>query len=130
VALKTCHNINSPGDSPELPYIHKQAVELLKADYSNRETAGRQIVGGIENYYRTPYPEVYNGKRVLVEQSADNVAKIYLRNIFPDMNMTWGVHPNNLGHKILLAASAATTSRTLARTARRFPTYVPPAITC
>jgi nitrate/TMAO reductase-like tetraheme cytochrome c subunit len=84
--------------SPELPYIHKKAVELLKADYPDRETARKQIIEGLENYYRTTYPEVYNGKRALVEQSADNVAKIYLRNIFPEMKVNWGVHPNNLGH--------------------------------
>ena len=84
--------------NPELPYIRKKAVEMLKADYPNREAAGRQIVEGIENYYRTTYPEVYNGKRALVEQSADSVAKIYLRNVFPDMSVSWGAHPNNLGH--------------------------------
>jgi hypothetical protein len=84
--------------NPELPYIHKKAVKTLKTDYPNREAARRQIVEGIEDYYRTTYPEVYNGKRALVEQSADNVAKIYLRNVFPDMSMSWGAHPNNLGH--------------------------------
>ncbi len=25
------------------------------------------------------------------------VADIYMRNIFPEMKVTWGVHPNNLG---------------------------------
>ena len=84
--------------SPELPYIHKKAVELLKADYPDRDSAQKQIVEGIENYYRTSYPDVYTSKRALIEQSAENVAKIYLGNIFPDMKMTWGVHPNNLGH--------------------------------
>jgi hypothetical protein len=84
--------------SPELPYIQKKSVELLKADYPDRDIAQKQIVEGIENYYRTSYPGVYTSKRALIEQSAKNVAKIYLRNIFPDMKMTWGVHPNNLGH--------------------------------
>jgi nitrate/TMAO reductase-like tetraheme cytochrome c subunit len=84
--------------SSELPYIHKKSVELLKADYPDRDIAQKQIVEGIENYYRTSYPGVYTSKRALIEQSAENVAKIYLRNIFPDMKMTWGVHPNNLGH--------------------------------
>ncbi|HKE08024.1 MAG TPA: NapC/NirT family cytochrome c, partial [Candidatus Acidoferrum sp.] len=84
--------------SPELPFIRKKAVELLKVNYPDRDTAQKQIVEGIENFYRTGYPDVYNGKRALVEQSADNVAKIYLRNIFPEMNVNWGVHPNNLGH--------------------------------
>jgi NapC/NirT cytochrome c family protein len=84
--------------NPELPYIHKKAVELLKADYPDRDSAQKQIVEGIEAFYRTSYPDVYNGKRALVEQSAENTAKIYLRNIFPDMKVTWGAYPNNLGH--------------------------------
>ena len=84
--------------SPELPFIRKKAVELLKVNYPDRDTAQKQIAEGIKNYYRTTYPDVYNGKRALVEQAADNVAKIYLRNIFPEMNVNWGVHPNNLGH--------------------------------
>jgi NapC/NirT cytochrome c family protein len=84
--------------SPELPYIRKKAVELLKANYPDRDSAQKQIVEGIKNYYHSTYPEVFNGKRALVEQSADNVAKIYLRNVFPDMSVSWGTHPNNLGH--------------------------------
>jgi hypothetical protein len=84
--------------SPELPFIRKKAVELLKVNYPDRDTAQKQIVEGIESFYRTSYPDVYNGKRALVEQSADSTAKIYLRNVFPDMNVKWGVHPNNLGH--------------------------------
>jgi len=84
--------------SPELPYIHKKAVEMLKGDYPDRDTAQKQIVEGIESYYRSTYPDIYNSKRASIEQSAENVARIYLRNIFPDMKMSWGVHPNNLGH--------------------------------
>lgn len=84
--------------SAELPFIRKKAVELLKASYPDRDTARKQIVEGLENFYRTSYPDVYNGKRALIEQSANNTAEIYLRNIFPDMKVTWGVHPNNLGH--------------------------------
>ena len=84
--------------SAELPYIRKKAVEFLKADYPDRDTAKARIVEGITSYYRSTYPDVYNTKRALVEQAADAVAAIYLRNIFPDMKVTWGVHPNNLGH--------------------------------
>jgi NapC/NirT cytochrome c family protein len=84
--------------SPELPFIRKKAVELLKADYPDRDTAQQRIVDGVKSLYRTNYPDVYNSRRALVEQSADNVANIYLRNIFPAMKVTWGVHPNNIGH--------------------------------
>ena len=84
--------------SPELPFIRKKAVELLKTDYPDRDSAKRQIVDQLNGFYRTNYSSVYNSRRALVEQSAESVADIYLRNIFPAMHMTWGVHPNNLGH--------------------------------
>ena len=84
--------------SPELPFIRKKAVELLKVDYPDRDIAKTRIREGLTNFYRSTYPEIYNTKRALVEQSADGVSAIYLRNIFPDMKVTWGVHPNNIGH--------------------------------
>jgi nitrate/TMAO reductase-like tetraheme cytochrome c subunit len=92
------NRINLGRVSADLPFIKKQGVELLKADYPDRETAQKKIVDGITSYYRSNYPDLYNTKRALVEQSANNVAEIYMRNIFPDMKVTWGVHPNNLGH--------------------------------
>jgi hypothetical protein len=84
--------------SPELPFIRKKAIELLKAEYSDRDSAKRQIIEGLTTFYRTSYASLYNSRRSLVQQSAESVADIYLRNIFPAMKMTWGVHPNNLGH--------------------------------
>jgi len=84
--------------SPDLPFIRKKAVELLKADYPDRETAHQRIVDGLKSFYHANYQGVYDSHRALVEQSAESVANIYLRNIFPEMKMTWGVHPNNLGH--------------------------------
>ena len=84
--------------SPELPFIRKKAVELLKADYPDRDSAQQRIVEQVKSFYRTNYPDVYNSRRALVEQSAQGVVGIYLRNIFPAMKVTWGVHPNNIGH--------------------------------
>jgi hypothetical protein len=84
--------------SPELPFIRKKAIEVLKEEYPDRETAKRQIIEALTAFYRTNYASLYNSRRSLVQQSAESVAEIYLRNIFPAMKMIWGVHPNNLGH--------------------------------
>ncbi|HUJ40978.1 MAG TPA: NapC/NirT family cytochrome c [Candidatus Acidoferrales bacterium] len=84
--------------SPELPFIKKKAVELLKANYADRDTARQQIIQGIDDFYRTSYPQVYATRRALVQQSAEEVANLYLRNVFPAMRVTWGSHPNNIGH--------------------------------
>jgi hypothetical protein len=84
--------------SPTLPYIKKKAVELLKVDYPNRDEARQRIVAELGNFYRSYYPAVYDSQHTLVQQSAEEVAAIYSRNVFPDMRLTWGAHPNNLGH--------------------------------
>ncbi|MFZ0687806.1 MAG: NapC/NirT family cytochrome c [Terriglobales bacterium] len=84
--------------SPELPYVRKKAVEVLKVNYSARDVAQQTIKEELNKFYRTNYAEIYQTRRTLVEQAGQEIANIYLRNVFPDMRMTWGVHPNNLGH--------------------------------
>ena len=83
---------------PSLPFIKKKAVEVLQAPYPDRETAQRQIGATLDEYYRTQYPDVYQKQKREVETSIDEVRAIYLRNIFPDMKVTWGSYVNNIGH--------------------------------
>ena len=84
--------------SAALPFIKKQAVEVLRATYPDRETAAAQITSKLDDFYRGSYPEIYRDKRGLVDGAAQQVQAIYLRNIFPDMNVTWGTYPSNIGH--------------------------------
>jgi nitrate/TMAO reductase-like tetraheme cytochrome c subunit len=82
----------------DLPFVRKKAVELLKVDYADRSTGEVRIREGLADFYRTGYPDIYNAKRDEVDKAADAVANIYLKNIFPEMKVSWGVHANNLGH--------------------------------
>jgi|CZKC01.1.fsa_nt_gi nitrate/TMAO reductase-like tetraheme cytochrome c subunit len=84
--------------SPELPFIKKKAIEVLKVDYTDRDQAHMRIVSALTDFYRGTYPAVYQSRQALVQQSAEGVAAVYLRNVFPAMKLTWGSHPNNLGH--------------------------------
>ena len=84
--------------SLQLPYVKKKAVELLRADYPDRETARQRITSALGDFYRANYPEVYQNHRALVQTAAEQVAGIYLRNVFPEMKLSWGTHPNNIGH--------------------------------
>ncbi len=88
--------------SPLLPFVKKKAVELLRAEYPDRETARTKILAALNEFYRTNYANVYREHRALAETSGEQVAAIYLRNIFPEMRITWGTHPNNLGHEDFL----------------------------
>lgn len=84
--------------SPALPYIKKEALAALKGNYPDRETARREIAAAIEAFYQKSYPDVYKSQHALLETSISGVQQIYLNNIFPAMNITWGTYPNNLGH--------------------------------
>jgi len=85
--------------SPQLPFIKKKAVEVLRTEYPDREMARQRIVAAINDFYRSSYPDVFRQHGSLVQTAADQVAGIYLRNVFPSMRLTWGTHPNNLGHQ-------------------------------
>jgi len=84
--------------SPDLPYIRKKAVEVLKVNYATRDVAEQSITSEITKFYQSNYPEIAGARGAAVKQAAQEVANIYLRNIFPNMRVTWGTHPNNLGH--------------------------------
>jgi len=85
--------------SPDLPYIKKKALELLKVDYPDQKTAAAKIPVAIADFYRSSYPDVFRARRGQVDQAAEAVKAIYLRNVFPEMKLTWGTHPNNIGHE-------------------------------
>jgi hypothetical protein len=85
--------------SSELPFLKKKAVELLKVDYASQKDAAAKIPVNLAEYYRTTFPEIYKQKRGQVDTAGEVVKAIYLRNVFPEMKITWGTHPNNIGHE-------------------------------
>jgi NapC/NirT cytochrome c family, N-terminal region len=88
--------------SPQLPYIKKKGTELLRAEYPDRNVAEARISQALTEYYRTTWPEIYKEHRGQVETAGSAVAAIYLRNVFPDMRLTWGSHPSHIGHEDFL----------------------------
>lgn len=85
--------------SADLPFLKKKALELLKVEYADQKAAAAKIPVALAEYYRTAYPEIYKQKRAQVDTAGEVVKAIYLRNVFPEMKLTWGTHPNNIGHE-------------------------------
>jgi formate-dependent nitrite reductase cytochrome c552 subunit len=85
--------------SPDLPFIHKKSIELLKITYPTREEAFARMDRDLTEFYKTKYPDVYQARRATVEIAVREVQKIYGRNVWPNMKITWGTHPNHLGHE-------------------------------
>ena len=83
---------------PALPFAKKTGLALLQAAYPSRAEAEARIPAGFEEFYKQKYPAIYASKADEVKRSARGVLSIYKRNIFPEMRVTWGSYPNNLGH--------------------------------
>lgn len=84
--------------SAALPFAKKESVELLKANYASREEAGVKIPAAFQKFYQDNYPTDFAQHRGDVVSSGRALLDIYNRNIFPEMKVTWGKYPYNLGH--------------------------------
>ncbi|HVO99413.1 MAG TPA: NapC/NirT family cytochrome c [Bryobacteraceae bacterium] len=84
--------------SPTLPFIKKKAVELLKAKYSGNEEATKTIPAALTHYYQESYPAISSQRSGDISNAGAVIAAIYNRNVAPDLKVTWGTYPNNLGH--------------------------------
>jgi len=81
--------------SPALPYVKKEAIALLRASYSDRDTGIREVGARLTNFYNTTYPQADTGA---VKNAAEAAQAVYSSSVFSDMKVTWGTYPNNIGH--------------------------------
>jgi formate-dependent nitrite reductase cytochrome c552 subunit len=86
------------GDIAGLPFVKKTAVALLKADYKTGEEAQQKIAAGLAQFYNEKYPDIARQRTADIQAAGRAVGGIYARNVFPDLKVTWGTYPNNLGH--------------------------------
>ena len=84
--------------NPSLPWVHKEGLALLKADYSSQAEAEAKIPIALEAFYRSGNPSVLATKSDLVKRAGQELATLYSQNVFPAMKVTWGTHPNHIGH--------------------------------
>jgi nitrate/TMAO reductase-like tetraheme cytochrome c subunit len=91
--------ISSGQISPALPFVKKKGVELLKVNYASEGEAHAQIAGGLRDFYQQEHPQVFGERAAEIEAATAALQGIYSRNIFPEMKVTWGAYPNNLGHQ-------------------------------
>lgn len=81
-----------------LPLVKKTGMELLKAAYTSQEEAAQKIQAALNEFYQKSYGEVWSRQSNDVQSAGRALAAIYNRNVFPDLKVTWGTYPNNLGH--------------------------------
>ncbi len=82
-----------------LPYIKRQALEVLRTDYASHEQARSGIADAVRAFYADEYPQVADERRSSIEQAAAELGEIYALNVFPSMNVTWDTYPDHIGHE-------------------------------
>jgi hypothetical protein len=86
--------------SPDLPWVHKEGLELLKANYADRSRgAAQKIPQQLQAFYRIPASRGAACQGCAGRsRRAMQLVTLYSQNVFPYMKVTWGTHPNHIGH--------------------------------
>jgi hypothetical protein len=78
--------------------VKQESVELLKASYASDDEAAQKIPAALSTFYRQKYPDAAAKQGAAIQAAGRTLATIYQSNVFPDLKVTWGTYPNNLGH--------------------------------
>lgn len=81
-----------------LPYIKSIAVNALEENYSTKENGLDSISYAIRDFYNDNYPSVAQEKKENISSAISEIQKIYDRNFFPSMKVSWRGFPNHLSH--------------------------------
>jgi nitrate/TMAO reductase-like tetraheme cytochrome c subunit len=84
--------------SSSLPFIKKKGVELLKGSYLSQKEAADKLPAALAEFYKQNYPALATTRSQDIQQAAQSILGVFDRNVFPDLKVTWGTYPNNLGH--------------------------------
>lgn len=82
----------------KLPYIKSISVDALDDKYLTKQSGLEGIKNSINDFYVKNYPDVYNLKKDKINKAIEEVQKIYDRNYFPSMGVSWKEYPNHLSH--------------------------------
>jgi hypothetical protein len=86
------------GIDPTLPSVKLKCIEVLEASYTTTQHALDSIKLQVEEFYRGTYPAIAAGKQEAIARTVASLQRIYQRNYFPEMNVSWKKFPNNIGH--------------------------------
>ena len=79
--------------STYLPYLKKESIQLLTGSKD-----ASLIPNQLLQFYASGYPAVLASRHSEITGAGAELQAIFNRNVFPDLKITWGTYPNNLGH--------------------------------
>lgn len=82
----------------QLPFIKNIAVKTLQTPYGTNSGAMDSIRALMTAFYATNYPVVLKEQSETLNKAIEVVQKIYSRNFFPEMGVSWRKFNDNIGH--------------------------------
>jgi nitrate/TMAO reductase-like tetraheme cytochrome c subunit len=96
---RTVNHVMSLGwIDPELPNVKSISVKALEQSYTTKQAALDSIKLMLEEYYKANYPGLFAAKGEKIARAVSELQKIYGRNYFPEMRVSWKKFNNNIGH--------------------------------
>ena len=82
----------------DLPFVRREAVKALEADYASEPEAMEAIATALGDFYLKSYKDVASGRQPDIQRAVQAVQAVYRQNVFPEMKVTFGTYVNNIGH--------------------------------
>ncbi|MEI6575836.1 MAG: NapC/NirT family cytochrome c [Bacteroidota bacterium] len=103
------HNYKSPPNyinnamlagtiSKDIPMIKFCAMDILKNPFNTYDSAMMMIDKGVNDYYKTNFPDYYAKNKPLITSAITGIKNAYNQNAFPSMKVTYDKYPNHIGH--------------------------------
>jgi Zn finger protein HypA/HybF involved in hydrogenase expression len=80
-----------------IPSIKAWGSGALNARYASQEEA-LAAIDRLEQAYQEKYPEYYANNQQAIRDAIGVLKEIYQQTVFPDMDVGWETHPDNIGH--------------------------------
>ncbi len=77
----------------KLPFVRREAVRVLSADYGTQADAEAAIDRELRAFYKTA-----SADGAALENAIGALRAVYRHNVFPAMKVKWGTYPDNIGH--------------------------------
>jgi nitrate/TMAO reductase-like tetraheme cytochrome c subunit len=81
----------------KLPWLHQVAVGVLKATAPPRDQAEARFREALDQRYARDHA-AQKPSAAALDQTARALAALYLRNVYPAMNLSWNSYPSQIGH--------------------------------
>lgn len=82
----------------KLPYIKSLAVDVLERNYENKQNAIDSIKFLIEEFYNANHSKIIKSMNNDIQRAIEEIQKVYSRNYFTEMRVSWKNHLDNIGH--------------------------------